>query len=81
MDLGEVFPKEKLEVGVQRLSLVLPKAEQRAEELEQVRRVVQLICQEESLDPSWWAGPSQAEARGAQQVSQENKTASNKYLL
>ena len=66
--LRKNLPQEKLEVGVKRLSLELPKAEQNKEEAEQVGRVVQLIYQEESPDPSQWAGPSWAEARGAQQV-------------
>ena len=61
--------------------MVLPKAEQNVEEAEQVERVVQLIYQEESPDPSWWAGPSQAEARGAQQVSQENETVSKQLSI
>ena len=33
-----------MEVGVQRLSLVLPRAEQSMEEQEKVKKVVQLIC-------------------------------------
>ena len=33
-----------MEVGVQRLSLVLPKAEQSMEEQDKVKKVMQMIC-------------------------------------
>ena len=47
----------------------------------QVEIVAQLIYQEESPDPSRLAGPGLAEARGAQQVNQENKTVSRKLSI
>ena len=52
--------------------MVLPKVEQNIEDAEQVERVMQLTYQEESPDPSQWAGPSQAEVRGAVVVKEED---------
>ena len=39
-----------MEVGVQRLSLVLPKAEQSMEEQDKVKKVMQLICRDHDDD-------------------------------
>ena len=63
-----------LEVGIQRLSWVLPKAEQNRGEQEKVEKVAQLICQLGSPYPSRQASPGLAEARGAQNVNETVST-------
>ena len=54
------LPQERIEVGVQRLLLVLPKCEQNKEEEEQVARIALLVNQEGSLGPfrDGWSLPS-----------------------
>ena len=70
------LPLEWIEVGVQRLSLVLPKSEQSKEEEEQVARIVLLVNQEGSLGPFWdgWSMPGRGP--GDQEAEQVDGTVS-----